>query len=142
MRNFIKAGLWPVVLVVASAVMAGCEPKPIKGSEETPLEHREKVIGKDFAIRRYFRVANLKAFRTPTDLLQVKLELQNTEDDDIWCDIQVVFYGADGFELEKTNWQPLLLLEEQVTHYETMSLSNKAVDFTILLRNPRESKAD
>lgn len=140
MSNVDKITGWAMALVLAAAIAAGCHPKELKGPERAPLQYQAKVIGKDFEITKHFRVVNHKAYRTPTDLLQVKLEIQNTEDDDLWCDVQVVFYDADRFEMEKTNWQPILFLGEQLTHYETTSLSNKAVDYTVMLREPRKSK--
>jgi hypothetical protein len=51
----------------------------------------------------------------------------------------VVFYDKDGFELEKTNWAPLFLSAGQITFYKTSSLSSRAYDYTIFLRNPRKT---
>jgi hypothetical protein len=130
-----------LVGLIGILVVGGCHPREIKGVKHEPLQYEAKVIGKDFDIQKHFRIANHKAYRTPTDLLQVKVEIQNKDDDDLWCDVQVVFYDADRFELEKTNWQPVLFLKQQLTHYETMSLSNKATDYVVMLREPRKSKA-
>ena len=129
-------------ILLAAGMAAGCRAKSVPGSPETPMQLREKVIAKNFALYQYMRVVHHKAVRTEADLLQVKLGLENQDDDGLWCDIQVVFYDADQFELEKTNWQPLFLSPEQITYYTTMSLSPKACDYTVFLRNPRESEAE
>ena len=124
------------------ALFTGCHPKPVPTKVGQPLEHQEKVIAKNFAIRHYMRVTNLAANRTDSNLLEVKLGLENTRSKhrDMWCDIQVVFYDNDKFELEKTNWAPLFLSAGQVTYYKTCSLSNQTADYTIFLRNPRRNK--
>ncbi len=133
-----KLALYHLVLAGLVATGIACHPKELNGPKEPTILGGAKVIGKDFKITKHFRVVNHKAYRTPTDLLQVKLEIQNTDDADLWCDVQVVFYDADHFELEKTNWQPVLFLKQQVTHYETTSISNRAADYVVMLREPRK----
>ncbi len=131
------------VLVVAVAmlcVMCGCDAKAIPGKVGTPLQNQEKIIAKDPKLYNDLRIVNHKAERTDNDLLQVRLAIENIDDDDVWCDIQVVFYDKDGFELENTTYQPLLLLGEQITFYKTVSLSAQAYDYTVMLRNARETK--
>ena len=125
------------------ALFTGCHPKPVATKVGEPLEHREKVIAKNFALRHYMRVTNLSANRTDSNLMEIKLGLENTRSKhrDMWCDIQVIFYDNDNFELEKTNWAPLFLSAGQVTYYKTCSLSNQTADYTIFIRNPRRNKA-
>ncbi|NQU75655.1 MAG: hypothetical protein HQ546_04970 [Planctomycetes bacterium] len=138
-----SVALWGAVLLVAltAALLSGCSPKPVPGTPEMPLQLREKIIAKDSKLSRHLRVVHHKAERTNGGLLQVKLGLDNADDDQLWCDIQVVFRDSDGFEIESTNWQPLLLTADQVTYYETKSLSPKAADYTVFLKNARESVA-
>jgi len=126
-------------------LMGGCHPKPVPTKVGKPLEHQAKVIAKNFALRHYIRVTALAANRIKdTNLMEIKLGLENTRSRhrDMWCDIQVIFYDKDKFELEKTNWSPLFLSAGQVTYYKTCSLSNQAADYTIFLRNPRETEMD
>jgi len=135
-----------VAVAVCGAMLAticasvGCEAKPVPGKVGTSLQHQTKVVAKDFVLYDRMRVANHKASRTDTGLLEVKLGLENVQQEDVWCDIQVVFYDHDRFELEKTNWQPLLLLGKQITYYRTVSLNSRAGDYTVFLRNPRQLK--
>ncbi len=110
------------------------------GKVGEPLQYQAKVIAKNFVLRDWLRIAKHKAVRTDGNLLQVKLGIENIKKQDVWSDIQVVFYDQDGFELDKTNWQPLLLIGKQITFYETVSLSGRAYDYTVFLRNPRQSK--
>ena len=126
---------------MALILAAGCQDvAPVPGKLTTPLQYQHKVIAKDFVLHDWMRIAKHKAERTPTDLLRIRLAIENIEDDDVWCDIQVVFYDDAGFEIEKTNWAPLLLIREQITFYDTVSLSPNAHDYTVFLRDPRETK--
>jgi ABC-type uncharacterized transport system auxiliary subunit len=123
--------------------LTGCyQPSPVSGKVNPPLEHQEKVIAKNFAIQQYVRVVSLQAQRTDSNLLEVKIALDNVHlfKKDFWCDIQVVFYDASKFELERTNWEPLFLPYGQVTYYKTCSLSNNASDYSILLSKPRKNQ--
>ena len=138
-----KMVLFFIMAGVAAIWTGGCHPKPVSTKVGKPLEHQAKVIAKNFALRHYVRVTTLAANRIEgTNLMEIKLGLENTRSRhrDMWCDIQVVFFDADKFELEKTNWAPLFLSAGQVTYYKTCSLSNQAADYTIFLRNPRENK--
>ncbi len=132
------------VLCVATALLAGCSDAsaPIRGVAGLPVQQTAKVITKDAALKRKARLVQLKVERTEADLLRVRLGIPNHDDDSLWIDIQVLFYDADGFELEKTNWQPLLLQTDQVTYFDTVSLSSQARDYNVFLRNARESKSE
>ena len=139
-----RARTWIRVLACglagAAVLTGGCGPAPVPGKTTPSLQDTHKVIAKDFKLHDWMRVVHHKAERTSADLLRVKLGIENVEDHDVWCDIQVIFYDADRFELEKTNWQPLLLRGEQNTYYSTSSLSSRAADYTVFLKKPREAK--
>ncbi len=132
------------VLLVATALLAGCSDAsaPIRGVAGLPVQQTAKVITKDAALKRKARLVQLKVERTEADLLRVRLGILNHDDDSLWIDIQVLFYDADGFELEKTNWQPLLLQTDQVTYFDTVSLSSQARDYNVFLRNARETESE
>ena len=133
-----------VITLSAAAVVffAGCRPQPIPGKVGLSMQKQSKVIAKDSVLHRRVRVTNLKAERINGDLLQVKLGLENVrKSTDMWCDIQVVFYDKDGFEKEKTNWQPLFMSANEITFFTTTSLSKDVADFSVLLRNARTNEA-
>ncbi len=140
--NNSKPREWILIVVALSMTVGflGCEAQSIPGTVGTSLQYQEKIIAKDPVLYDWTRVVVHKAERTPQNLLKVKIGLENTKNKDVWCDIQVVFYDQDKFELEKTNWQPWLLLGQQINYYETSSLSSQAHDYTVFLRNSRESK--
>ena len=79
-------------------------------------------------------VENVKADRTETGRLLVKLTVVNLQDKPIECRVKYKFKGQDGFTLDETNWMPVVFDRREVTHLEQKSLSTKAADFTVLLR--------
>lgn len=126
------------VILLAAFVLAGCSGMhALGGSSSEPLQLTEKVIAKSWTIKHYVRVANSKAERTDGGLLKVKLGLENLRSKDLWCDIQTIFYDADGFKLDETNWQPLFMSGEQLTFFETVSMNRNAADYSIILRDAR-----
>ncbi len=60
--------------------------------------------------------------------------IENWTDDDIWCEVQTIFKDQSGFEIEKTNFAPVLFKRRQVNNYQTNSISADAEDFNIIIR--------
>jgi len=98
------------------------------------VEETDKVIYKDFSSQINFGVVALKQSKLEGGQLKVQLKIENWTDDDIWCEVQTVFKDKSGFEIEKTNFAPVLFKRRQVNHYETNSISPDAEDFNIIVR--------
>ena len=126
--------------LLCSVLLSGCRGGALQQSGDVPLQHREKIVAKDWVLKDWIRVVSHKPIRVQGDLLQVKMGLENRKNTDIWCDVQVVFYDQDGFQAERTDWQPLLLSRRQVTYFETASLSSNVHDYSIILRDPRKTR--
>lgn len=143
MKTFNYNAVWLGLAVVLTCTLTSCTPSALRTTAGQSLEFTEQVVSNDSAITGGVRVAKHRARRINGDLLQVDLGLENVRfgKKDLWVDIQVVFYDADHFELERTNWQPLLVKGGQVTYFSTSSLSSAASDYTIFLDNGRESAA-
>jgi hypothetical protein len=101
----------------------------------TPMQDTEKVVLLDMALARYLNVVRHKGERLPGGQLEVKLEMENEEKGNVWADVQVIFRDKDGFELEKTNWEPVQFQGRTVTNFKKNSLNSKADDYRVLIRN-------
>jgi hypothetical protein len=137
-----KLMMCAVITLASVFVFSGCdEAKPLAGSVHAALETFEQVIAQDAATQQSLRVERLATNRIAGDLVEVKLALVNVDwqKRDMWVDIQVVFYDADNFEIEKTNFQPLHMPAGQTTYYKTVSLSKAPSRFVVFLRNARIS---
>jgi uncharacterized protein YcfL len=109
---------------------------PYKANVNTsPLQESERVVLLDSALTRYLNVVKHKSDRLDAGQLEIKLAVENEENEDVWCDVQVIFRDADGFELEKTSWEPVQFHRRKVTTFKRNSLSAKASDYRVLIRN-------
>ena len=141
----IRAGVLLCILsgAVAGLGLPGCRIAPVPGKVGQSAQKEAKVVARGFALQKYIRVTSLTAGRVTGELLEVRLGLENIRfSKDMWCDIQVVFYEEDGFEAERTNWQPLRLAANEIIFFKTTSLSSSVSDFSVLLRNPRRDITD
>ncbi len=129
---------WFLTFVIAMAVGLGCGPyKP--GVKTAPMQEKEKVVLLDHGLTYYLKVVKQGVSRLPGGQLQVKMEMENEEDKDVWTDVQIIFRGEDGFELEKTDWQPFMWHRRQVTLFQQNSLNTQAADYRILIRNAKSN---
>ena len=123
-----------LVLTLGLAIMNSCG--PYRATVHTdPLQEKEKVVLLDHVLKRHLNIVKHKASRLPSGQLEVKVAIENEENNDVWVDMQVIFNDQDGFELEKTNWEPVQFSRRKVTNVRKNSLSAKAADYRILLRN-------
>ena len=98
------------------------------------VEETDKVVYKDFSSQINFGVVALKQSKLEGGQLKVQLRIENWTDDDIWCEVQTIFKDKSGFEIEKTNYAPVLFKRRQVNDYQTNSISPDAEDFNIIIR--------
>jgi hypothetical protein len=127
-----------IAVAAALILIAACGPyKP--GVNQAAMQEKEKIILLDHGLTYYLNVVKQGAARLPGGQLQVKLEMENEEDKDVWTDVQVIFRGADGFELEKTDWQPFMFHRRTVTLFQQNSLNTAAADYRVLIRNAKSN---
>lgn len=107
------------------------------GTNPSALQETEHVLLMDRAHKISLKVVKSKMEKLPSGQMQVSLEIENRDNDDIFTDIQVVFRGADGFEVEKTSWTPYQFPHHAVSTFRTSSLSPNVVDYRILIRKPQ-----
>ncbi len=119
--------------------LSGCGGPYRPGTQKAPLQDKEKVVLLDHGLTYYLNVVKSGVARSSGGLLVVKLEMENEEDKDVWVDIQVIFKGEDGFEVEKTEWEPFLFHRRTVTTFQKNSLNPAAADYRILVRNIKKS---
>lgn len=119
--------------------LAGCG-RPYKPDvNRAPMQEKEKVILLDHGLTYYLNVVKQAANRLPGGQLQLKMEIENEEDTDVWVDIQVIFRGEDGFEVEKTDWEPFMFHRREVMTIQKNSLNPTAADYRVLIRNTKKS---
>ena len=129
----------PLFLLLASVVFCtSCRtPRPAKVEQEPRAEMAKVTIldKKDQRMHRKIHVVRQRARRLDNGILEVQIAFENAAKYDIWADIQVVFKDSQGFEIEKTNWQPFLFTKGAVTDFRANSMNSKAEDYQVFLRN-------
>ncbi len=103
-------------------------------SNTNVMQEKERIVLLDYNSRWRLRIVRHAVERDNNNLLTVKLGIENSKNKDDIVDIQTIFKDKDGFELEQTNWEPVLLHRRKVTDYTVTSLSAQAADYTVLVR--------
>ncbi len=130
-------GILLSVLVVLSVLSCGPTRPGVKAS---PFQEKEKIVLLDRTLSFFLNVVKHTSNRLPGGQLEVKMEMENEENDDVWTDIQIIFKGADGYEVEKTDWEPFLFHRRKVTLFQKNSLSAQAADYRVLIRHVKHNK--
>lgn len=125
-----------VLIGVFSLLLACGRPYRPDVTRNAPQE-KEKIMLLDHGLTYYFNVVKQGVSRLPGGQLQVKVDIENEEDKDVWCDVQVVFKGQDGFEIEKTNWQPTMFHRRTITSIQQNSLNAAVADYLVNIRNAK-----
>ena len=91
-----------LLLVVAiSLIFSACSgPYAPKTAKDAPQE-TERVLLLDHRLTRFLNIVKEKTSRTPGGQLKVRIDMENEENKDVWCDVQVIFRDGEGFEIEK-----------------------------------------
>ena len=131
--------LWQRWMTVSSVMLllAGCGPfRPIEPMSQ-PVQEDSAITFLDLPLKLWLRITSHQTARTETGLLVAKVKIENFLDTDRWVDVQIIFRDKDGFEVEKSNWEPILLHRRKVTDYQINSLSSKPADYRILVREAK-----
>lgn len=106
------------------------------GKNPSPIQETEHIVLLDRFHKLWLKVVKSKIERLPGGQMEVALEMENRKDDDIWTDVQVIFRGADGFEIEKTSWTPFMFHRREVSTFKASSMNPNVVDYRIIIRKP------
>ena len=127
-------------MVLSLCLLTGCEatttPAEVMNKEDSHLD-QGRIQWSSSSIRTKLLIENATADRTETGLLRLRLVIRNKSRKDVVVDIRVVFLGEDGFEVEKTNWEPVICTARTQTSYEMVSLGANIDDYQIMIRDPR-----
>jgi uncharacterized protein YcfL len=129
---------WMMISGVLFLTAIGCGRPYLPGPETDAPQEKNKILLMDHGLTYYFNVTKQNVSRTPSGNLLVKVDIENEENTDVWCDVQVIFRGSDGFELEKTDWEPILFHRRTVTSIQRNSMNPQASDYRIQIRNAKK----
>ena len=120
---------------------AGVDPGPYllarNPSSSTPMQHRERLIAMDQSAADALFYVNHNQGRLPSGQVKVQVNLQNRDaSHDIWMDWKIVFYDAQNFEIESTEWNKTFFPAKEVKAIQANSIRPDVQNFTVILRKP------
>ena len=118
----------------------GCETEQAElHSEANPYLSQGRIQFESSTTKKIVKVTRVDTERLPTGLLKIFVTLRNTTKNNLWADIRTTFLDDKKHILEQTNWEPILLDARTVSEYTCTSLSNRAVDYQIIIRKPKKT---
>jgi uncharacterized protein YcfL len=124
-------------------VAGGCSSTYDKGAyaplstDQANFETNAKFALLDPRVQHSVTCASLQEGKTADGRLQVKANVRNRENRRIEVQINCVFKDEQGFKLEETSFESLILTENETRGVEFTALSDKATAYTIRVRQAR-----
>ena len=137
-----KPILLPLLTAVAVAVLsAGCathegayEPK---NTTESNLENSAKFVLEDPGAQRSVTSSGLQETVLADGRLQVVVNLRNRENRRIQVQVNCEFKDEQGFPIDSTPFQNIILTENAQEAVKFISLNNQAKKYTVRVRQAR-----
>ena len=127
-------------LSAAALLLAGCSHGGAYAPVNTTkfdLENRATFVDMSAGAQRSVTCSGLQQTKLPDGRLQVVANVRNREERRIQVQINCEFKDAQGFPVDSTPWQTLILTENGQEGVSFVSANNKAERYTIRVREAR-----
>ena len=127
-------------LVAASAALlagTGCQTGGAylpKNATKYNYEDTQNLVLMDSMVQRSVTSPGLQETTLPDGRLQVVANLRNRETRRIEVQVQCVFKDAQGFEVDATPWNTLIMTENSQESVRFVSMNNQARRYTVRVR--------
>lgn len=133
--------VWSVLLAVMTIALAGCKTetgafKPVN-TDRYDTENRESFVLMDPGERRSVTCSSLQQRTLSDGRLEAAANVRNRENRRLQVQVNCEFKDADGFVVDATPWQTLILTENGQETVRFTSMNDKAKKFTIRVREAR-----
>jgi hypothetical protein len=132
-----------LALAALAAFLPGCATQPETGAYRPQsttnfnTEAREKFVALDAGAQYSVTCPGLQETTLPDGRLQVVAKVRNRESRRIQVQINCEFKDAQGFPVDSTPFQTLILTENATEGVPFTSMNAKAKDYTIRVRQAR-----
>jgi Protein of unknown function (DUF1425) len=133
-----------ITLTGLALALTGCETEVIDHGAYLPinvmvndLENRAGLVLLDQRVQNSVTCPGLQETRLPDGRLQVAAHLRNRENRRIQVQANCEFKDAQGFVLDSTPFQNVILDENAQEDVKFISMNDKAVHYTIRIREAR-----
>lgn len=127
-------------LMAGSVLLAGCKTggaKPPVNTTKYNYETTANFALMDSRAQRSVTCTGLQKGMTNDGRLQVAANLRNRENRRIEVQAQCLFKDVQGFSLDETPWQTVILTENGQETVRFTALDNKATDYEVRVRAAR-----
>jgi hypothetical protein len=134
------ASLSVSALALGAILFAGCQTggaRPPVNTTKYNYETTAKFVLMDRGAQRSVTAPGLQEGRTEDGRLQVAANIRNRENRRIEVQVQCVFKDVQGFAVDETPWQTLILTENGQETVRFVSMNNRATDYTVRIRQAR-----
>jgi hypothetical protein len=132
--------IYLLVLVAGSALLAGCATggaRPPVNTTKFNYETTAKFALMDSRAQRSVTCTGLQERKNEDGRLEVAANLRNRENRRIEVQAQCLFKDPQGFPVEDTPWQTVILTENGMETVRFLAMNNKATDYTVRVRASR-----
>lgn len=134
MKNTIVAAL---SIVSAAGLLAGCAHGGAylpKNTTKYDYENTSNFVDMDARVQRSVTCSGVQETRLPDGRLQVAANIRNREERRIQVQVQCEFKDGQGFAIDSTPWNTLVLTERGQETVSFTSMNSKAQRYTIRVR--------
>ena len=132
-----------LALVALAALLSGCSSRHETGAltpqntTKFDAENREKFVLLDAGAQYSVTCSGLQEMTLPDGRLQVVARVRNRENRRIEVQINCEFKDEQGFAVDSTPWQTLILTENGIETVRFTSMNAQAKNFTVRVREAR-----
>ena len=140
MKSFLPL---PLVLCLGAAFISGCQSHPETGalppqsSTKFDTENREKFVLMDGGAQYSVTCSGLQETTLPDGRLQVVARVRNRENRRLEVQANCEFKDSQGFAIDSTPFETLILTENATETVKFESMNDKAKNYTIRVRQAR-----
>ncbi len=113
--------------------LCSCGPYTPWSRPNTVFE-REKILFKDYKVKRYLRLVKHSVTRLPSGSLQAELVFATVKNKELRCDFRINFHNEKGIVVEEGTWEPVLFERNAEKTVSRKSIGPAAADYRILIR--------
>jgi hypothetical protein len=128
------------ILSLGAVLLTGCQTggaRPPVNTTKYNYETTAKFALMDRGAQRSVTAPSLQEGRTEDGRLQVAANIRNRENRRIEVQVQCVFKDVQGFAVDETPWQTLILTENGQETVRFVSMNESATDYTVRVRQAR-----
>jgi uncharacterized protein YcfL len=123
-----------VWLAIGVSAFAGCQKAPYAPKQVADVEAKLPVLIMDKACQKAVAISKQRADWTADSRLITEVVLVNKQKTPYRVQVQTTFKDADGFEVQTTNWELILLPASGFYNYKATALNTKAENYNVRIR--------